>query len=80
MNKLYLIDYGICVKYFENGKHVKFKKGVPFRGNLIFASKHCLMRYSLSRRDDIISLCYLLAFFLQTKFKWIDMSRPVKSQ
>lgn len=81
MNQLYLIDYGICVPFRDSeGQHIKFEENVAFRGNVIFSSKNALMEYSLSRRDDIISMCYMLAFFLNTNFRWIEMQRPVKQQ
>ena len=65
MNRIYLIDFGISTKYLDqNGNHVKFRNKVPFRGNIIFSSKHALLEYQLSRRDEIISFIYMLAFCL----------------
>lgn len=43
----------------------------PFFGNLIFASKNAFMGNTLSRRDDLISLVYLLYFFIQGNIQWI---------
>lgn len=78
MNKIYLIDFGISMRYREqNGQHVKFRKKIPFRGNIIFSSKHALLEYQLSRRDDIISFIYMLSFCLCTDFKWISLNKPI---
>ena len=35
-----------------------------FQGNLIFASKHCFNLVTHSRRDDLISLAYLLLYLI----------------
>ena len=41
INKLYLIDFGISESYLNNqGSHLPFKTGVPFKGNVIFSSKN----------------------------------------
>ena len=50
-------------------------------GNLIFSSKNAFREVSLSRRDDIISLAYVLQFFLMSQhLSWIDNKRPVNDQ
>ena len=61
----------------HRNKHIKFKKRIPFRGNIIFSSKHALLEYQLSRRDDIISLIYMLSFCFNTEIRWINMSKPI---
>ena len=53
---------------------------MPFKGNVIFSSKNAFAQISLSRRDDIISLVYLLIFCINSKQKWIDNERPVAEQ
>lgn len=81
MNRLHLIDFGISQRYLDkNGKHLEFKTGVPFKGNVIFSSKNAFAQISLSRRDDIISLVYFLIFCVNSKQSWIDNSRPVSEQ
>jgi hypothetical protein len=62
---VYLIDFGISKSYIdENCDHVSFREKVPFVGNYLFASKNAFLEVEQSRRDDLISLCYLLTFFL----------------
>jgi len=56
------------------------KKNVPFKGNIIFSSKHAFEQISLSRRDDIISLLYFLIFCVKSDLTWIDNSRPLSVQ
>lgn len=57
---------------------------MTFNGNILFASKNAfkykgkfallkktLLYLDQSRRDDLISLCYLLVFFLNGKLDWL---------
>ena len=60
LDNIYLIDFGISQKYLDDElKHMPFLENLPFKGNAIFSSKNAFSQYSLSRRDDIISLVYL---------------------
>lgn len=81
MNQLHLIDFGISQRYVdEDGKHHPMLQKVPFKGNVIFSSKNAFAQITLSRRDDIISLIYMLIFCINSKQAWIDNSRPVNEQ
>lgn len=63
--KINLIDFGLAQKYVdENGQHIPKTKLTCFQGNLIFASKHCFNLTTHSRRDDLISLSYLLLYLI----------------
>lgn len=65
LHKLRLIDFGISRKYQDdNGQHIKQVKETLFKGNLIFASVNALNYDTLSRRDDLISLCYVLVYLM----------------
>ena len=68
---IHLIDFGISKFYIINGKHIKKKKVKYFSGNVLFSSKNAFRHLELSRRDDLISLCYLLIFFMKGSAKWI---------
>lgn len=71
-SKILLIDYGISRSYRDPfGDHIPFKQKVPFCGNLLFASKHAFMSFEQSRRDDLISLLYLVSFFVTGDLAWI---------
>lgn len=68
---IFLIDYGISKKYLdEYGDHIPENTIVPFSGNVLFASKNAFMQIEQSRRDDLISLCYFLAFLLNAELTW----------
>ncbi|CDW82767.1 protein kinase-like protein [Stylonychia lemnae] len=71
---LYLIDFGISQTYLDKDglNHKQMKTNEQFNGNLIF---------SQSRRDDIISLGYLLLFLFNGQVPWVKKSNvPLKNQ
>lgn len=39
-------------------------------GNLLFASKNAFLRLEQSRRDDLISMFYLMAFLISGRVAW----------
>lgn len=65
LHKIKIIDFGLAMKYVtETGQHIPATKERFFQGNLIFASKHCFNLLTHSRRDDLISLSYLLLYLI----------------
>lgn len=65
LDKIKIIDFGLAMKYVnEQGQHIPETKQRFFQGNLIFASKHCFNLLSHSRRDDLISLAYLMLYLV----------------
>ena len=55
----------MCSKFQDdNGKHLPDEEMESFYGNLVFASLNTLKFNKPSRKDDLISLCYLLVALL----------------
>lgn len=65
-----LIDFGFSKPLLKRGIHIEKEQGLPFSGNLLFASHNALKRVSQSRRDDLISLAYLLVYLLNGPPEW----------
>ena len=63
-NVIYVVDFGVCKKYrsSKTGKHILPKKTNLFEGTLQYASSHVSKGKESSRRDDLISLGYVLIF------------------
>ena len=62
--KATLIDFGLASKFTDcDGNHCE-KPDTAFKGNLMFASVNQLEFKQPSRRDDLISLCYMLLFVI----------------
>ena len=66
-----LIDFGVARPYLDNdGNHIKMSDST-FTGNIIFSSKNGMANKSLSRRDDLISLTYVLLYLLQGNLSFL---------
>jgi len=75
LSEFKLIDFGVsdCIcknpeaysEPIEDGDHREIGTSLQ-KGNLIFASPNSVKNITLSRRDDLISLFYLM-LYLQTK-------------
>lgn len=67
-----LIDFGVSQSYKnEDGTHIEHKEINKFMGNPEFATINQMKFNSVSRRDDLQSLCYLL-FYLVGAFPLVD--------
>jgi len=62
-----VIDFGFSTRNINKttNKHIEKSRLDTFRGNMIFASINQLNFCTTSRRDDLISLVYLLMYFLR---------------
>ena len=75
-SQILLIDYGISKRYLnEMNDHIEENDSVPFSGNLLFASKNSFMLKEQSRRDDLISLVYFIAFLVNGELTWLKNLR-----
>jgi hypothetical protein len=61
-----LIDFGFSDTFLTmDGKHIPESSGQnQFKGNMLFSSVRQLSFMKTSRRDDLVSLCYLLVYLL----------------
>ena len=63
--RVFLIDFGMASSYLnEKGEHLPNNEIPYFQGNLGFASVNTLNFKRSSRKDDLMSLCYLLVTLL----------------
>ena len=61
-NKFKLIDFGLSTLYMNGEDHINFNKKTSRCGTMRYMSINSHNRYSLSRRDDLISLAYSLIY------------------
>lgn len=64
-----LIDYGFCEKYDK-----KEENSPRIHGNITFSSINALGGHPVSRKDDIISLCYFLVDLYLGSLPWDNIS------
>jgi hypothetical protein len=63
---LHLVDFGFATRFIDKstGLHIEEDEVSTFRGNMIFGSLNQLNFMTTSRRDDLISLCYMMIYML----------------
>ena len=70
LSQIRLIDFGLCSEYLDaNGEHIEFGLRADFIGNLALSSKNAMNFTTQSRRDDLISLNYILIYLFQGDFE-----------
>lgn len=74
--QIYLMDFGLAKKYIVNGRHYASGIARDIRGHPMFASIPVLKWCKPSRRDDLESLLYALAFMGNGKLPWKALEDP----
>ena len=71
-NVIYIVDFGLCKKYrsSKTGKHILPKMTGKFSGTLPYSSVNAVKGKVLSRRDDLISLGYVLIKLIKKHLPW----------
>ena len=72
-NILYLIDFGFCTPYMESGRHIQMTTTHNMIGSPNYASIMAHKRHTLSRRDDLESLGYMLLCLHNGYLPWVTM-------
>ena len=72
---IYLIDFGFAKKYRSSrtGNHIQFSFKKYFRGNLQFSSINAMRGIEQTRRDDIISIGYMLIYLYTQYLPWTKL-------
>lgn len=69
--ELYIIDFGLAKQLInKNGSHMKKKKIKSIIGTLRYVSKNVHDLLEPSRRDDLISMSYILIYFIVGRLPW----------
>jgi serine/threonine protein kinase len=74
---IYLIDFGLTCRFVNSeGSHTRRKYVEKFSGNFLFASLNSCRGNNKSRRDDIQSIFYIMAYLLNECYlPWSNFSR-----
>lgn len=68
---VYLIDFGLSKLYKStNGVHVQYNEQRAFVGTFNYASLNAQLGLMQSRRDDLESYCYILAYLFTGDLPW----------
>lgn len=84
-NKIYLIDFGLSVSYFEGETSQHYKENLNHNysnvvGTALFASINAHNGQDLSRRDDIESLIYTLIYLCTGSLPWKNINIKNKKE
>ncbi len=62
---VHMIDFGISRSYISNktGRHIEFCTGKNLVGTARYVSINAHLGYELSRRDDLLTLGYVMIYF-----------------
>ena len=81
-NIIYLIDFGLCKKYrsSKSGKHTLPLPTGRVNGTIKYLSVNALKGKETGRRDDIISIGYMLIIFLLGDLPWGNTINKITRQ
>ena len=72
-----MIDFGLSNFFLDvEGNHIAMSTDSPFIGTAAFASLNSHKGLELSRRDDLISLGYLIYYVYSGSLPWVGLSDP----
>ena len=79
---IYIIDFGISRKYKSSrtGKHIRFSKTGKLFGTIRYCSYNASRGIEQSRRDDLISIGYMLIFLRTGNLPWINFNLNCKNK
>ncbi|KAI1305777.1 Casein kinase I -like protein RAG8 [Halotydeus destructor] len=69
--RLHVLDFGLALKYTDsNGNHIQYKENRGKNGTARYMSTNALQGCEQSRRDDLMSIAYMLVYFVKGCLPW----------
>jgi casein kinase I family protein HRR25 len=73
---IYIIDFGLCRKFIDNSnEHIEMKSGKTIIGTPNFVSVNVHNGIEPSRRDDLISVAYIILYLINGGLPWLGLER-----
>jgi serine/threonine protein kinase len=73
VKKLHIIDFGLSRIYMKDGAHIPNKPNSSIVGTMRYISTHIHEGNVYSRRDDIISILYVIIYLLKGRLPWCGL-------
>ena len=73
LKRLHIIDFGLSRIYIKDGTHIPNKQNSSIVGTMRYISTHIHEGNVYSRRDDIISILYVIIYLLKGKLPWCGL-------
>lgn len=80
LHNIYLIDYGLALKYKNNGVQIGKRKYEGLVGTARYASLVAHSHWEQSPKDDLESLGYVLLFCLRGSLSWMNLDIEDKAE
>jgi casein kinase I family protein HRR25 len=73
LKRLHIIDFGLSRIYIKDDVHIPNKQNSSMVGTMRYISTHIHEGNVYSRRDDIISILYVIIYLLKGKLPWCGL-------
>lgn len=82
-NTVYLIDFGLSKRYLDpkSGRHIVYKEKASIAGTYMYLSMNAHNGREQSRKDDLESILYVIAYFLHKgQLPWMQVRGKKKDK
>ena len=74
LDRVYIIDFGLCKTFVDkNNQHINVDKSGHFTGTIRYLSIFIHDGYNHSRRDDLISVGYMMMYLFYDNLPWVGL-------